>query len=195
MRMKIINLWMNIWAKNDQISKKSRRQRRRYVHISVGNLRILKVRMLKYTYQCKFFHLLRKWRNKSNFESSNEILAINVGVIIFEKFHLKSIFELSYHIMSYHFLSYFFVVYNSNLLGINLNLKFWEKKFLRSALVTKSNNQNIYFKTILLIMKRTFLLSERDVKEIVLYIISVINKENCFKEHILIIWFGDHGTS
>ena len=92
---------------------------------------------------------MRKWRNKSDFESSNEILAINVGVIIFEKFHLKSIFELSRHIMSYHFLSYFFVVHNFNLLGLYLNLELWEKKFLRSAIVTKSNNQNLYFKTIL----------------------------------------------
>ena len=99
---------------------------------------------------------MRKWRNKSDFESSIEILAVNVGVIIFEKFHLKSIFELSYHIMSYHFLSYFFVVYNSNLLGLYLNLELWEKKFLRSAIVTKSNNQNIYLKTILLINHRNY---------------------------------------
>ena len=104
---------------------------------------------------------MRKWRNKSDFESSNEIFAINVGVIIFEKFHLKSIFELSRHIMSYHFLSYcvisyFFVVHNFNLLGLYLNLELWEKKFLRSAIVTKSNNQNIYFKTILLIYHRNY---------------------------------------
>ena len=150
--MKIINSWMNIWAKKDQISKKSRKRRQRYVHISVGNLRILKVRMLKYTYQCKFFHLLRKWRNKSDFESSNEISAINVGVIIFEIFHMKSIFELSCHIMSYCVISYFFVVHNFNLLGLYLNLKFWEKIFLRSAIVTKSNNQNIYFKSILFLI-------------------------------------------
>ena len=99
---------------------------------------------------------MRKWRNKSDFESSNEILAINVGVIIFEKFHLKSTFELSRHIMSYHFLSYFFVVHNFNLLGLYLNLKFWEKKFLRSVIVTKSNNQNLYFKTIFLINHRNY---------------------------------------
>ena len=109
---------------------------------------------------------MRKWRNKSDFESSNEILAINVGVIIFEIFHLKTIFELScriisyhflsHHVISCHFLSYFFVVYNSNVLGLYLNLKFWEEKFLRSAIVTKSNNQSIYFKTILLINHRNY---------------------------------------
>ena len=104
---------------------------------------------------------MRKWRNKSDFESSNEILAINVGVIIFENFHLKSIFEFSYHVISCHFLSYcvisyFFVVHNFNLLGLYLNLKYWEKKFLRSAIVTKSNNQSIYFKTILLINHRNY---------------------------------------
>ena len=69
----------------------------------------------------------------------------------FRKISLKSTFELSRHIMSYHFLSYFFVVYNSNLLGLYLNLELWEKKFLRSVIVTKSNNQNTFFKTILLI--------------------------------------------
>ena len=99
---------------------------------------------------------MRKWRNKSDFESSNEILAINVGVIIFEKFHLKSTFELSRHIMSYHFLSHFFVVHNFNLLGLYLNLELWEKKFLRSVIVTKSNNQNLYFKTIFLINHRNY---------------------------------------
>ena len=99
---------------------------------------------------------MRKWRNKSDFESSNEILAINVGVIIFEKFHLKSTFELSYHFSSFCVISYFFVVHNFNLLGLYLNMKFWEKKFLRSAIVTKSNNQNLYFKTILLINHRNY---------------------------------------
>ena len=129
---------------------------------------------------------MRKWRNKSDFESSNEILAINVGVIIFEIFHLRSISELSchiilhyiisyyiisyyiisYHITSYHvischlischFLSYFFVVYNFNLLGLYLNLELWEKKFLRSVIVTKSNNQNLNFKTIFLINHRNY---------------------------------------
>ena len=103
---------------------------------------------------------MRKWRNKSDFESSNEILAINVDVIIFEKFHLKSIFELSCHIMSYHFLSYCFVfyhvIYNVNMLELHLHLIFWEKKFLRSAIVTKSNNQNLLSKTILLINHRNY---------------------------------------
>ena len=57
---------------------------------------------------------MSKWINKSDFESSNEILAINVGVIIFEKFHLKSIFELSYHIIFYHIV--LFALFHSSLI-------------------------------------------------------------------------------
>ena len=73
---------------------------------------------------------------------------------LFSKYFIWSLY-LSCHIMSYHFVFYH-VIYNFNLLGLYLNLKFWEKKFLRSAIVTKSNNQNIYFKTILLIYHRNY---------------------------------------
>ena len=50
--MKIMNLWMKIWVKNDQISEKSKKQkqwqRQRNIHInSVVEFRILKIRRLK----------------------------------------------------------------------------------------------------------------------------------------------------
>ena len=152
--MKIINLWINIWAKNDQISKKSRKQR--CVHISVGNLRKLKVRMLKYSYQCNYNSfacwgngemkvILRLWVFEWNF--SNQCQCHYFRYISFEVYIWV---VTSYHIISYHFLSYFFV-FNFNLLGLYVNLKFWEKKFL-SAIVTKSNNQNIHFKSILFLI-------------------------------------------
>ena len=52
--MKIINLWIKIWVKNDQISEKSKRhkqkQRQRNIHInSVVEFRIPKIRMLKHS--------------------------------------------------------------------------------------------------------------------------------------------------
>ena len=62
----------------------------------------------------------------------------------------------SYHVISFCAISYFFVVHNFNLLGLYLILELWEKKFLRSAIVTKSNNQNTFFKTILLINHRNY---------------------------------------
>ena len=83
-----------------------------------------------------------------------------MSMSLFSKYFMWSLYlschVISRHIMSYHFLSYFFVVHNFNLLGLYLNLKFWEKKFLRSAIVTKSNNQNIYLKTILLVNHRNY---------------------------------------
>ena len=61
-----------------------------------------------------------------------------------------------YFFISYHVMSYCIVIYHFNMLELYSNLELWEKKFLRSAVVTKSNNQNIYFKTILLINHRNY---------------------------------------
>ena len=101
----------------------------------------------------KFFRLCRKKRNKSDFESMDEILAINVNAIIFVIFHLKSIFELSYHVILC-----CAVVYNFILLGLYLILKFWEEKLFKSALVTKSLQLTIFFQ------EKFFILYEKDVK-------------------------------
>ena len=71
-------------------------------------------------------------------------------------YHFLIYYVISYCVISYCVISYCFVVYNFNLLGLYLNLKFWAKKFLRSAIVTKSNNQNLLSKTILLVNHRNY---------------------------------------
>ena len=74
--MKRINLWMNIWAKNDQVSKKSRRQRRRYVHInSVVEFRISKRRMLKHSENVYAPYYETHW-NSFDFVENEEIKVI-----------------------------------------------------------------------------------------------------------------------
>ena len=70
--------------------------------------------------------------------------------------------------MSCHVILCCAVEYNFILLGLYLHMKFWEKKLLKSALATNSNNQNSFFETTsptqIFFQKKFFLLYERDVK-------------------------------
>ena len=64
------------------------------------------------------------------------------------------------------------VVYNFILLGLYLNLKFWEKKLLKSVIATKSNNQNLFF-------ERTLFVNHRNCLENFLAVWEKCKNRNC----------------
>ena len=63
---------------------------------------------------------------------------------LFSKYFVWSLYLIC-HIMSYCVV--LSVMYNFILLGLYLNTKHWEKKLLKRAQITKSNNQNSFFET------------------------------------------------
>ena len=86
---------------------------------------------------------------KANINIS-EIFSIVLKVEMF--IHLKN----QCYMMINKFVHDFIKLLKYENLFIKRIIDFWEKKFLRSAMVTKSNNQSMFFKTILLINHRKY---------------------------------------